>query len=96
MLTLLVSSRVDPSLSRLVGRQTPLLLPLRQPQRRAVLLHPHGQQRLVILQRGTPKGVLRPEGATGPAMEPGRAALRHHRPTVVMSSRSLSEGWWRA
>lgn len=106
MLTLLVSSRVGPSLWRLVGQQMASLLLLRRPPRRAGRLHRHGQPRMVILQPGILKGVLRREGVTRPATEgvtegtqglgTGRVALRRRRPTVVMKWGSLSEKkrWW--
>lgn len=102
LLTLVVSCRVDPWLSRLVGQQTPLRLLLRRHRRRAVRLHRRGQQRIVILQRGTLKGALHREVVIGRAMGgptegtmglgTGRAALRRRRPTVEMKSRSSSEG----
>lgn len=89
LLTLVVSCRVEPLLSRPVGQQTPLPLPLRRRRRRVGRPHRRGQQMMVILQRGTLKGALRREGVTGRAMglETGRAALRRRHPTVVMRSR---------
>lgn len=93
LLTLVVSCRVDPWLSRLVGQQTPLRLLLRLRRRRAVRLHRRGQQTMVILQHGTLKGALHREVVTGRAMglETGRAAPRRRHPTVEMKSRSSSE-----